>query len=228
MRFFVLPSGLQLGVPNPWARRANPDYRQNRDNPKIPVYQQTTQEAARKELSMKTLLTEDQLREGIRRLADEIQKHYQGKPLTIVGVLIGSVVLLADLIRLLDLPLCVEMVQARSYRGNSTKPGPLVVNLELLSTGIQGRNVLLVDDIFDTGHTLWELIPQIDELGPSSVRSAVLLQKEGRCEVAMKPDFVAFTIPNEFVVGYGLDYHDQYRNLPYLAVLEPNEIADQQ
>ena len=79
---------------------------------------------------MKTLLTEEQLREGIRRLADEIQKHYQGKPLTIVGVLIGSVVLLADLIRLLDLPLRVEMVQARSYRGNSTKPGPLVVNLE--------------------------------------------------------------------------------------------------
>jgi hypoxanthine phosphoribosyltransferase len=177
---------------------------------------------------MKTLLTEEQLREGIGRLAAEIQKQYQGKPLTIVGVLIGSVVLLADLIRLLDLPLCVEMVQARSYRGNSTKPGPLVVNLELLSTGIQGRNVLLVDDIFDTGHTLWELIPQIDELGPSSVRSAVLLQKEGRCEVSMKPDFVGFTIPNEFVVGYGLDYRDQYRNLPYLAVLEPSEIAGQQ
>jgi hypoxanthine phosphoribosyltransferase len=174
---------------------------------------------------MKTLLSEDQLREGIRRLAGEIQKYYQGKPLTIVGVLIGSVVLLADLIRLLDLPLCVEMVQARSYRGASTRPGPLVVNLELLSTGIQGRNVLLVDDIFDTGHTLWELIPQIDELGPSSVRSAVLLQKEGRCEVPMKPDFVAFKIPNEFVVGYGLDYNDQYRNLPYLAVLEPGEIA---
>jgi hypoxanthine phosphoribosyltransferase len=215
-------------LPKPWTRRPSQGYRQNRDNPKIRVYWQTTQESAREESSMKTLLTEDQLREGIRRLADEIQKQYQGKPLTIVGVLIGSVVLLADLIRLLDLPLCVEMVQARSYRGNSTKPGPLAVNLELLSTGIQSRNVLLVDDIFDTGHTLWELIPQIDELGPSSVRSAVLLQKEGRCEVPMKPDFVAFKIPNEFVVGYGLDYNDHYRNLPYLAVLEPNEIADQQ
>ena len=174
---------------------------------------------------MKTLLSEEQLREGIRRLAGEIQTQYQGKPLTIVGVLIGSVVLLADLIRMLDLPLRVEMVQARSYRGNSTRPGPLAVNLELLSTGIRGRNVLLVDDIFDTGHTLWELIPQIDELGPSSVRSAVLLQKEGRCEVRMKPDFVGFTIPDQFVVGYGLDYNDQYRNLPYLAVLEPSEIA---
>jgi hypoxanthine phosphoribosyltransferase len=174
---------------------------------------------------MKTLLTEEQLREGIRRLAGEIQQKYEGKPLTIVGVLLGSIVLMADLIRLLNLPLRVEMVQARSYRGNSTRPGPLAINYELLSDGIQGRNVLLVDDIFDTGHTLWELIPQIDELCPSSVRSAVLLQKEGRCEVAMKPDFVGFKIPNEFVVGYGLDYNDLYRNLPYLAVLEPNEIA---
>jgi hypoxanthine phosphoribosyltransferase len=83
---------------------------------------------------------------------------------------------------------------------------------------------LLVDDIFDTGRTLWELIPQIDELGPASVRSAVLLRKQGRCEVSLTPDFVGFDIPNEFVVGYGLDYNDLYRNLPYVAVLEPHEI----
>ena len=150
-------------------------------------------------------------------MAGEIQQHYEGKPLTIVGVLIGSVVLLADLIRLLNMPLRVEMVQARSYRGNNTHPGPLVINLDLLSSGVQGRNVLLVDDIFDTGNTLWELIPQIDDLGPMSVHSAVLLQKEGRCQVPMKPDFVGFTIPDKFVVGYGLDYNDHYRNLPYLA-----------
>jgi hypoxanthine phosphoribosyltransferase len=87
--------------------------------------------------------------------------------------------------------------------------------------------VLLVDDIFDTGHTLWELIPQIDELRPNSVRSAVLLVKEGCCQVTMKPDFIGFTIPNEFVVGFGLDYNNQYRNLPYIAALEPNEIAQE-
>jgi hypoxanthine phosphoribosyltransferase len=176
---------------------------------------------------MKTLLTEEQLRDGIRRLAAEIQKKYEGKPLTIVGVLIGSVVLLADLIRLLNLPLRVEMVQARSYRGKSTRPGPLAMDLDLLSDGIRGRDVLLVDDIFDTGNTLWELIPQIDDLGPTSVHSAVLLQKEGRCEVKMKPDFVGFQIPNEFVVGYGLDFNDLYRNLPYLAVLEPHELKNE-
>ena len=174
---------------------------------------------------MKTLITEDQLREGIRRLAGEIQKHYEGKPLTIVGVLIGSIMLLADLIRLLDLPLRVELVQARCDRAKGVCLGPLVIDEDLLSFGVRGRNVLLVDDIFDTGRTLWELIPQIDELGPASIRSAVLLEKEKCCEVAMKPDFVGFTIPNEFVVGYGLDYQDQYHNLPYLAALEPKEMA---
>jgi hypoxanthine phosphoribosyltransferase len=175
---------------------------------------------------MKILLTEEQLREGIRRLAENIHTQYQGKPLTIVGVLIGSIVLLADLIRLLEMPIRVELVQARSYR-NGTRPGPLVLNTDLLSGGIRDRDVLLVDDIFDTGHTLWELIPQIDELGPASIRSAVLLLKQGQCEVDLKPDFVGFEVPNAFVVGYGLDYRDQYRNLPYIATLEQAELQNQ-
>jgi hypoxanthine phosphoribosyltransferase len=173
---------------------------------------------------MKVLLTEEQIRTGIQQLAGQIETHYRGKPLTIVGVLIGSVVLLADLIRMLNIPLRVDLVQARSNRGVNTRPGPLAMDLDLLSTSVQGRDVLLVDDIYDTGHTLWDLIPQIDELGPNSIRTAVLLQKQGRCEVNMKPDFVGFEIPNEFVVGYGLDYDDQYRNLPYIAALGPNEI----
>jgi hypoxanthine phosphoribosyltransferase len=174
---------------------------------------------------MRVLLTEEQLREGIRRLADDIQTNYQNKPLTIVGVMVGSIVLLADLIRLLDMPLRVELVQARSYN-QGTKPGKLVLNTDLLSDGIQGRDVLLVDDIFDTGQTLWELIPQIDELGPSSLRSAVLLRKHGQCQVDLQPDFVGFKVPNEFVVGYGLDYRDHYRNLPYVAALEPADLQE--
>ena len=175
---------------------------------------------------MKTLLTEEQLREGIRRMAAEIQQHYQGKPLTVVGVMMGSVMLLADLIRLLDLPLRVELVQARNGRPGRG-PGPLAIDPELLGPNLQGRHVLLVDDIFDTGRTLWELIPQIDELGPTSVRSAVLLRKQGRCEVALKPDFVGFDIPNGFVVGYGLDYQGRYHNLPYMAMLEPGEMGEE-
>jgi hypoxanthine phosphoribosyltransferase len=174
---------------------------------------------------MKILLTEEQIKQGIRQLAEKIQAHYQAKSLTIVGVLIGSVVLLADLIRLLNIPLRVELVQASSYR-NSVRPGPLALNLELLSNDIRGRDVLLVDDIFDTGKTLWELIPQIDELSPASIRTAVLLRKEGQCKVNLKPDFIGFDIPNEFVVGYGLDYRDQHRNLPYVAVLAPSEMQE--
>ncbi|MGD0653453.1 MAG: phosphoribosyltransferase family protein [Thermoguttaceae bacterium] len=174
---------------------------------------------------MKTLLTEDQLKQGIVQLAEKIQAHYQGKPLTIVGVMIGSVVLLADLIRLLKIPLRVELVQARSDH-NGTRPGPMVINTDLISGNIQGRDVLLIDDIFDTGHTLWELIPQIDELGPSSIRTAVLLRKIGQCKLDLKPDFICFDIPNAFVVGYGLDYLDLYRNLRYIAVLEPSDMKD--
>lgn len=176
-------------------------------------------------VAMKTLLSEDQLREGIGRLAHEIARHYGDRPLTIVGVMIGCVVLLADLIRLLDMPLRVELVQARSYRQNSTRPGPLVLNLDLLSSDIRDRDVLLVDDIFDTGRTLWELVPQLDELGPASIRTAVLLRKEGRSEVSMQPDFVGFDIPDAFVVGYGLDYNDLYRNLPYVAAIDAEEVV---
>lgn len=174
---------------------------------------------------MKTLIGEQELRQGICRLADEIKKHYQGKPLTLVGVLVGSVVLLADLIRLLDMPLRVELLQAEEDP-NGTRPGPPVLNTGLLASNVQGRNVLLVDDIFATGRTLWELIPQIDELGPTGVRSVVLLRKEGRCEVSLKPDFVGFEIPDTYVVGYGLDWRDRYRNLPYLAALEPSEMQE--
>jgi hypoxanthine phosphoribosyltransferase len=176
---------------------------------------------------MKTLVNEDQLREGIRRMAGEIQKHYEGRPLSIVGVLIGSIVVVADLIRLLNLPLRVEMVQARCDKAKGVCLGPLVIDADLLSFSVRGRHVLLVDDIFHTGRTLWDLIPQIDELGPASVRSAVLLQKEGCCEVAIKPDFVGFTVPDQFIVGYGLDYHDRYRNLPYVAALEPGELTEE-
>ncbi|MEN6558753.1 MAG: phosphoribosyltransferase family protein [Thermoguttaceae bacterium] len=176
---------------------------------------------------MKTLLTEEQLREGIRRMAGEIQTHYQGKPLTLIGVLTGSIVLLADLVRLLDVALRVDMIQARCDHAKGVCLGPLVIDEDLLSYGVRGRHVLLVDDIFHTGHTLWDLVPQIDDLGPASVRTAVLFHKEGPCQVAMKPDFVGFTIPNAFVVGYGLDYRDRYRNLPCLAALEPGEMGEE-
>ena len=172
---------------------------------------------------MKVLLSEDEVRQGVRQMAQRIVEHYDGRALTIVGVLTGSVVLLADLIRLLDIPLRVGVVQASSYRGGTTR-GHLTINADLMPD-IEDRNVLLVDDIFDTGHTLVEVISLMDDLRPKSIGSAVLLRKQGRQEVKYRPDFVAFEIPDVFVVGYGLDYQDTYRNLPYVAALEPDDLA---
>ena len=171
---------------------------------------------------MRTLISESEVREGVQRLASEITATYGDGPLTIVGVLTGSVVLLADMIRLLTMPLRVGVVQASSYRG-ATSRGPLVINSDLM-LDIAQHDVVIVDDIFDTGNTLAELIELMQKLGPTSVRTAVLLRKTGQQEVAIKPDFVAFEIPNEFVVGYGLDYRDEYRNLPYVGALDPEDL----
>jgi hypoxanthine phosphoribosyltransferase len=173
---------------------------------------------------LKQLLSEDEIRGGIHRLAAELTKRYVGRPLTVIGVLTGSMVLVADLIRQLDLPLRVGVIQVRSYRGAATMPGPLEINDSMLPD-IHGRDVLLVDDIFDTGHTLASLISQMQELGPSSLRSAVLLRKRGRQQVSIEPDYVAFEIPDVFVVGYGLDYQDAYRHLPYVAALDDDDLA---
>ena len=171
---------------------------------------------------MKILLDEQQLSEGVDELAAKINEAYGSKPLTIIGVLTGSIVLLADVIRKLQMPLRVGVVQTSSYQG--TERGALTINAEMM-LDITGRDVLLVDDIFDTGHTLTEVVDLMNDLGPNSLRSAVLLLKSGKQEVEWKPDFVAFDIPDEFVVGYGLDYNDEYRNLPYLACLEPADIS---
>jgi hypoxanthine phosphoribosyltransferase len=173
---------------------------------------------------LKILLTSEQLAEGVARLAREINGHYHQQPLVIVGVMTGSLVLVADLIRQLDMPLRVGVVQARSYRGGATSPGELAIHAELLPE-LARRHVLLVDDIFDTGHTLAALLAQMQQLAPASLRSAVLLSKLGQQQVTLRPDHVAFEIPNEFVVGYGLDYQDEYRNLPYVAALEAAELA---
>lgn len=173
---------------------------------------------------MNVLLTEAQLREGVDRLAREIGQRYGQQPLTVVGILTGSLVLLADLIRLLSLPLRVGVVQARSYRGGQTQPGEIAVNAELLPQ-IAGRHVLLVDDIFDTGATLQRVRQLIEGLGPASVQTAVLLRKPARVEVVMQPDFVGFEVPEAWVVGYGLDYRDRFRNLRYIAELTAEERA---
>ncbi len=152
---------------------------------------------------MRLLLDEKQLREGIERLAGEITRYYARRPLTVIGVLTGSLVVMADLIRRIDLPMRVGLVQARSYEGATTEPGPLILNLGMLPD-VRGRDVLLVDDIFDTGQTLSTLITQLEACGTLSVRTAVLLRKRDRCQVSLEPDHVGFDIPNEFRTHTGI------------------------
>lgn len=173
---------------------------------------------------MKVLVSEIEIQAAVSRVAAEIKAREAGGPLTVIAIMTGSIVFLADLIRKLDMPLRVGVIQTSSYR-NGEQRGRLVVNSDMMPD-IAGRDVLLVDDIFDTGNTLFEVLTMLDEFQPASVRSAVLMHKVGRQEVSLKPDYVGFEIPDKFVVGYGLDYNDLYRNLPYIGVLEPQDLAE--
>jgi hypoxanthine phosphoribosyltransferase len=134
----------------------------------------------------------------------------------------GSLVMLADLIRRLEMPIRVSLIQASSYRGG-TESGELVLD-DSAMLDITGRDCILIDDIFDTGKTLSRVTERLQAMAPASLRSIVLLYKEGRQLFPLEPDYFIFKIPDEFVVGYGLDYQDLYRNLPYVGVMEQADI----
>lgn len=172
---------------------------------------------------MEILLSEDQIQRRVKELGQQIEADYQDKHLTIVAVLTGSLILLADLIRRIHLPLRVALLQASSYKGATTTGGALILN-EAFAPDVAGRDVLLLDDILDTGHTLGTLVHRMRDRGALSVRTAVLLRKLGRQEVRLEPDYCGFTIPDRFVVGYGLDFDDDYRHLPHVAVLDESKL----
>lgn len=176
----------------------------------------------KKEITLKILLNESQIGQGIDRLAKQLKEEYQDRPLTVVAIMTGSLVMLADLIRRLEMPVRISLIQASSYRGGM-KSGDLTVQDNMM-LDIRGREVLLIDDIFDTGKTLVHVTQLLQQLGPTSIKTAVFLNKLGQSVVTAKPDFVVFEIPNEFVVGYGLDYSDLYRNLPFVGVLEDTDL----
>jgi hypoxanthine phosphoribosyltransferase len=167
---------------------------------------------------MEVLIPAAEIRDRLDHMADEIVRAYEGRPVTVVGVLTGCVIFMADLIRRMDLPLRVAFLTASSYRGTATSPGKLVIQDELLPD-LTGRDVLLLDDILDTGKTLTRVVARLLDRGAASVKVGVLLRKIGRQEVPFEPDFTGFTIPDRFVVGYGLDYNDEYRHLPHIGVL---------
>ncbi len=172
---------------------------------------------------MKILISEHQIRERVQELGSRLSEEYRGRPLTILGVLTGSVVLLADLIRATSIPLRVALISASSYGGTRTSPGQLSVN-SLLVPDLKGRHVVILDDIFDTGHTMVGLMEAVQGFSPASIRTAVLLWKTERSRVELVPDYYGFKIPDEFVVGYGLDYNDEFRHLPYVAIPDDDDL----
>ena len=173
---------------------------------------------------MDVLITADQIRTRVDELGAEVRAAY-ADPFTVVGILTGSLIFLADLVRRIDRPLQIGLIQASSYRGPVTRPGELVIHDELL-TAIAGRHVLLLDDILDTGQTISRLVGHVQARGAASVKTCVLLRKVGRQTVPFEPDFCGFQIPDEFVIGYGLDFNDDYRHLPYIGVLPPAAASD--
>ena len=170
---------------------------------------------------IRPLLSTAEIDAAVTTLGQRITADYAGRPLTILGVLTGSVMLVCDLMRRIELPHQLGMVQASSYRGTATTPEKLILNTEFLPD-LRGRDVLLVDDIFDTGRTMSALLDVIRQKEPSSVRSVALLWKRVRSQVSFGPDYHCFEIPDAFVVGYGLDFNGEFRHLPYIGVLEPD------
>jgi hypoxanthine phosphoribosyltransferase len=168
------------------------------------------------------LINESAIRDRLAAIGRQIEEDYRDKPLTIVAVLTGSLIALADLIRQIRIPLRIALVQASSYRGATTTATTLVLN-ETFAPDVAGRDVLLLDDILDTGQTLSALVQHIMDRGAATVRTVVLLRKIGRQTIPIEPDYCGFVIPDVFVVGYGLDHNDDYRHLPFVGVLREKD-----
>jgi len=165
------------------------------------------------------LLSEEQLQVRIRELGRQISQDYAGKAPLMVGVLKGAAMFLVDLIRAVDLPLAIDFMAVSSY-GAATESSGVVRILKDLETPIEGRDVVLVEDIIDSGLTIAYVLDMLRRRGPASLKVCALLVKEQAAEAGLKADYVGFTIPNKFVVGYGLDFDEKYRNLPYLGILQ--------
>jgi hypoxanthine phosphoribosyltransferase len=168
----------------------------------------------------KVLISEDEIQSTVRRLGDEITRDYAGRDLLLVGVLKGAFVMMGDLSRHIRLPLEFDFMAVSSY-GAATKTSGVVRILKDLDHEIEGRNVLLVEDIVDSGLTLAYLLKNLRTRRPASLEVCALLHKTAMQKVDVDLKYVGFEIPPEFVVGYGLDYAERFRNLPYVATLKP-------
>jgi hypoxanthine phosphoribosyltransferase len=168
----------------------------------------------------KILMSEHEIIHRVCEMSKEIERDFKGTDMVVVSLLSGTVLFLGDLIRHLAIPLRLDFMGVSSY-GNGTEAGELVFTKEL-KLDVRGRSVLIVDDILDTGKTMKRVVEKIHALGPRSIKTCVLLEKEERRIENIKADYVGFTVPDCFVVGYGLDFAERYRNLPFIGVLHPH------
>ena len=171
------------------------------------------------------LIDEDRLRGRIAELGEEISADYEGRALLLIGVLKGAVFFMADLMRRLTVPCEIDFMAISSY-GASTDSSGVVRILKDLDINIEGRHVLVVEDIIDSGLTLSYLMRNLEAREPATLEVCALLTKPDRREIDVPVRYVGFEIPNEFVVGYGLDFAERYRNLPYVAVLQSDLLAE--
>lgn len=169
----------------------------------------------------RVLLTEEQLGQRLDEIAAEIDTDYAGKDVLLVGVLKGAVMVMADLARRISAPIAMDWMAVSSY-GSGTKSSGVVRILKDLDADLTGRHVLIVEDIIDSGLTLSWLVANLRSRGPASVEIATMLRKPDAAKVEVDVRYVGFDIPNEFVVGYGLDYAEKYRNLPFVGTLAPH------
>ena len=169
----------------------------------------------------KVLLTREQIEKRAAELGAQISRDYAGKNLVLVSILKGSVVFMADLMRAVSIPCNIDFMVVSSYGGSNTITSGLVKIIKDLDGDLSGKDVLIVEDILDTGVTLSNLVPMLKMRNPSSVKICTILDKPSRRKADIQPDYEGFQVPDEFVVGYGLDYDEKYRNLPYVGVLKP-------
>jgi hypoxanthine phosphoribosyltransferase len=167
----------------------------------------------------RVLITDREIARRVRAMSADIERDFRGREMVVVSLLNGTVMFLADLIRHLSLPLRLDFMGVSSY-GEGTTPGELIFTKEL-RLDVRGRDVLLVDDILDTGRTMKRVLTKLRQLGPKRIKICVLLDKPARRVEKVRADYIGFAIPDLFVVGYGLDYAERYRNLPFVGVLRP-------
>ncbi|HEY0839435.1 MAG TPA: hypoxanthine phosphoribosyltransferase [Vulgatibacter sp.] len=170
---------------------------------------------------VEVLLPADRIAARVRSLGEAITRDYRGKDLVVVGVLKGSFVFFADLVRSIDLPVSIDFLEVASYGSETESSGVVRLNADLTHP-IEGRHVLLVEDIVDTGLTMRYLLDNLQTRHPSSVAVCALLEKPARLKVEVPVAYSGFDIADEFVVGYGLDHDQKYRNLPFLGVVRPS------